>query len=63
MATIESIGSSPKQYKLLEQVELTLKMRHYSARTTKAYRQWIRRFVLYHNKRHPKDMGEPEVTA
>ena len=47
---------------LLEQVEMVLSMRHYSGRTKKAYCQWVRRFVAFHNKRHPKDMGEPEVT-
>ena len=63
VGTIEAIDPSPKQYRLLEQVELTLRMRHYSVRTIKAYRQWIRRFILYQNKRHPKDMGEAEVAA
>lgn len=45
----------------LEQVEMVLSMRHYSVRTKKAYCQWIRRFVAYHQKRHPKEMGETEV--
>lgn len=41
-----------------------MRLRHYSARTIKAYLQWIRRFIYFHfhNKRHPKEMGEPEVT-
>jgi integron integrase len=37
-------------------------MRHYSRRTEKAYVAWIRRFIVFHGKRHPREMGEPEVT-
>jgi integron integrase len=36
-------------------------MRHYSLRTEEAYVQWIRRFILFHNKRHPRDMGAEEI--
>ncbi len=38
-------------------------MRHYSIRTEKAYVAWIRRFVVFHGKRHPKEMGEVEINA
>ncbi|MDQ7063415.1 MAG: integron integrase, partial [candidate division KSB1 bacterium] len=38
-------------------------MRHYSTRTEQAYVYWIRRFILFHGKRHPADMAEPEITA
>jgi len=37
--------------------------RHYSKRTEESYVHWIKRFILFHNKRHPSEMGEPEVNA
>jgi Phage integrase, N-terminal SAM-like domain len=39
-----------------------LRTRHYSRRTEKAYIAWIRRYVLFHGKRHPREMGAPEAT-
>jgi integron integrase len=47
--------------KLLDQVRNALRTKHYSMKTEKAYVHWIRRYVLFHNKRHPKDMGEKEI--
>ncbi len=52
-----------KPPKLLEQVRQLMRLRHMSLATEKAYVFWIRRFILFHGKRHPKDMGEDEVTA
>jgi len=49
--------------RLLDQVRLAIRMRHYSRRTETAYVAWIRRFILFHGKRHPRELGEPEVTA
>jgi len=49
--------------KLLDQVKEKLRLKHYSIRTEDAYVSWIRRFILYHNKKHPKDMDEREVEA
>lgn len=51
----------PKQKKLLEQVQDAIRAKHYSLRTEKTYIDWIRRFILYHNKKHPREMGVPEV--
>ena len=48
--------------KLLDQVRHVIRKKHYSIRTEQAYLQWIKRFVLFHNKRHPKDMGEKEIS-
>jgi len=45
----------------LEQVREAIRVRHYSIRTEQAYVEWIRRFILFHGKRHPKDMTEQEV--
>jgi integron integrase len=53
----------PKSKKLLEQVSDAIKVKHYSARTGETYTYWIRQFILFHNKRHPKEMGAPEVQA
>jgi len=39
-----------------------IRSRHYSLRTEQSYIQWVRRFIFFHNKRHPKDMGEEEVS-
>jgi len=51
----------PTQKKLLEQVRDAIRAKHYSLRTEKTYLDWIRRYILFHNKRHPREMGVPEV--
>jgi integron integrase len=48
--------------KLLDQVREAIRMRHYSVRTEEAYINWIKRFILFHGKRHPREMGEDEIT-
>jgi len=53
--------SSTKGKKLLDQMRETLQAQHYSFRTEKTYIDWCRRFILFHDKRHPKDMGVAEV--
>lgn len=50
-----------KPKKLLEQVRDRLRLKHYSIRTERAYVQWIRRYILFHNKQHPKDMGTRHI--
>ena len=47
--------------KLLDQMRNTLRRKHYAYRTEKTYIDWARRYILYHDKRHPKDMGIPEI--
>ena len=49
--------------KLLDRVRQALRLRHYSRRTEESYVGWIRRFILFHGKRHPTDMGAAEITA
>ena len=46
--------------KLLEQLRIHLRTRHYSIRTEQTYIDWARRFILFHGKRHPRDMGATE---
>ena len=48
--------------KLLDQVVDVIRKRHYSIRTEQAYTDWIRRFIIFNGKRHPKDMGEKEIS-
>ena len=47
--------------KLLDQLRTTIRTKHYSYKTEQAYVYWVRRFVLFHDKRHPKDMEEIEI--
>lgn len=55
--------SQPRQKKLLEQVQDLLRIMEYAKRTEQTYIHWIRRFILFHDKRHPREMGTPEVKA
>ena len=48
--------------KLLDQVRHVIRKKHYSIRTEQAYTNWIKKFILFNNKRHPKDMGEKEIS-
>jgi hypothetical protein len=48
--------------KLLDQMRDVIRRKHFSIRTEEAYTNWIRRFILFHSKRHPRDMAEAEVT-
>jgi integron integrase len=53
----------PRPPKLLDCVRATIRLKHYSMRTEEAYIQWVRRFILFHGKRHPQEMGAREVEA
>jgi integron integrase len=55
-----AVASSPK---LLDRVRWRLRAKHYSIRTEEAYVDWVRRFILFHHKRHPDEMGETEISA
>ncbi len=50
-----------RKLRLLDQVRMTILIRHYSRRTEKAYTDWIRQFIRFHHKRHPAEMGGDEV--
>jgi integron integrase len=52
-----------KPQKLLDQVREAIRTKHYSYRTEQTYLEWIKQFILFHKKRHPKDMGADEVQA
>jgi len=55
--------SSSYSSPFLNQVSDAIRVRHYSIRTEQAYIDWIKRFILFHDKKHPKSMAEPEVAA
>lgn len=52
-----------REPRLLDQVRDAIRRRHYSYRTEQSYLQWIRRYIYFHQKRHPREMGEPEIAA
>jgi integron integrase len=51
----------PPKAKLLDQVRQAIRTRHYSPRTEETYVHWIKRFIFFHNKRHPAEMAEAEI--
>jgi integron integrase len=51
----------PQPPKLLDRLRLVLRTKHYSYRTEQSYVGWVRRFILFHGKRHPQEMGRQEV--
>jgi integron integrase len=58
------MSTTPHQRpKLLDEIRTLLRFKHYSLRTEEAYLGWIKRFILFHRKRHPREMGAEEVTA
>ncbi|MBI5842603.1 MAG: integron integrase [Chloroflexi bacterium] len=52
-----------KGKKLLDQLRDAIRAKHYSYRTEQTYLDWCKRYILYHNKRHPAEMGVPEIQA
>jgi integron integrase len=53
----------PPPKKLLNKVRDAIHFKHYAYRTEETYVQWIRRYILFHNKHHPKEMGKAEIEA
>ncbi len=49
--------------RLLDQVRSLMRLKHLSLRTEEAYINWIKRFIFFHHKRHPREMGAAEITA
>jgi len=63
MAETLSSPTASNKPKLLDRVREVIRRKHYSIRTEQAYCDWIKRFILFHRKRHPAEMAEPEITA
>jgi Phage integrase, N-terminal SAM-like domain len=53
----DNLSMQPPPKKLLDQVRDAIRVKHYSYRTEETYVQWIRRYILFHDKRHPKEMN------
>jgi len=60
MTITSNLDNSPR---LLEQVKSAIQVRHYSIRTEQAYVRWIKNYIYFHNKKHPNEMGDEEITA
>ena len=58
--TLESPTAAPPR--LLDRVRAAIRARHYSLRTEEAYAAWIKRYVVFHRKRHPAELGPAEIT-
>src|ERR1022692_2511544 len=56
----EGFIPNPK-LKLLDQLSEVMRFKHYSLRTETTYREWVRRFILFHGRRHPREMGAAVV--
>ena len=59
---IAAAPPAAKEKKLLEQMRDVMRVKHYSLRTEQTYCDWVERFIRYHKLRHPREMGEIEVT-
>jgi site-specific recombinase XerD len=55
--------SAPKPKELLDLLRDAIRLKHYSPSTEKTYIQWAKRYILFHHKRHPTEMGVPEIEA
>src|SRR5712664_2249816 len=61
-APLAGPGTTAPKPRLLDRVRGAIRARHYSHRTEDAYIGWIKRYIFFHDKRHPAQMGAPEVT-
>ena len=55
------MAETQKPKKLLDQFKDNIRLKQYSYRTEKTYIQWVREYILFHNKRHPREMGVTEI--
>ena len=62
LAVRETGPADAPRPRLLDRVRAAIRARHYSRRTEEAYVAWIRRYIFFHGKRHPAEMGAPEIT-
>lgn len=59
----EGISPEVGKPRLLDRVRAVIRCKHYSIRTEHSYIDWIRRYIYFHNKQHPEDMGEQHISA
>lgn len=62
-APTEDKQGNPLSPRLLDEVRNRIRTKHYSHRMEESYTHWIKRFILFHHKRHPREMGAAEVKA
>lgn len=62
-STTTSAKFKPQSVRLMDQVREVLRYHHYSIRTEQSYVKWILAFIRFHNKRHPSELGKPEIEA
>ncbi len=60
---MSNVATHPNAPKLLDEVRARIRRLNYSIRTEDIYVDWVRRFVLFHDERHPRDMGASEIEA
>ncbi|MEO8279911.1 MAG: integron integrase [Ideonella sp.] len=60
---MEVLALTPEPPRLLTRMREQIRLKHYSLRTEQSYVAWAKRFILFHGKRHPADMGAPEVES
>ncbi|MBI3247760.1 MAG: phage integrase N-terminal SAM-like domain-containing protein [Deltaproteobacteria bacterium] len=61
-STLPKDPTAQPKPKLLDRVREAIRLRHYSLRTEDTYLHWIKRFIFFHGKRHPAEMGAAEIT-
>jgi integron integrase len=59
----DSVSAAPPKPRLMDEVHARLRFKHYSLRTEQAYVGWIKRYIWFHDKRHPRDLGPQDVEA
>jgi site-specific recombinase XerD len=62
MSSFLSAAPEQSKPKLLDRIRQLMRVRHYSLRTEEAYVGWIRRYILFHGKRHPSELDEKDVS-
>ena len=60
---MSSTTKTENKPKLLDQLRQAVRLRNYSIRTEHSYVDWVYRYIMFHKKRHPAEMGAPEITA
>ncbi len=63
LSAAHTSGSETPPPRLLDQVRNVIRCKHYSTRTEKTYIDWIKRFIRFHDRRHPKDLDEKHIAA
>ena len=57
------VGTENRSPKLFDRIREVIRLKHYSLSTEKTYVSWVKRYLLFHNMRHPREMGRQEVES